>query len=301
MYHSSLFSRRHFAKCTLGAALGTWGGLPPLHSALAAEDSQTGPPLRIYKAVKWGMIRGADSAIEKFQICRELGYSGMELVSPTRLTASEIRQASDATGMPVHGVVNMKHWNVRLSDPDPAVRNQGVDMLMMALRNCKKFGGDSVLLVPGKVTGKDENHDHVWNRSIAGIRQALPVASRLGVRILIENVWNGFCESPEEFRDYLDEIASPWVGAYFDIGNAWKFQPSQDWIRTLGSRIVKLDVKGWGKQAGFGRIGDGDIQWDEVRKALKDIGFNGWATAEVAGGERERLIDIKIRMDQVLD
>jgi len=127
-----------------------------------------------------------------------------------------------------------------------------------------------------------------------------PLASKLGVRVLIENVWNGFCESPEQSRDYLDEIDSPWVGAYFDIGNCRKFGPSEDWIRTLGSRIVKLDCKDWGDTEGFCKIGDGDVDWPAVRQALSDIGFSGWCTAEVAGGGREVLTDIAQRMDRVL-
>ena len=154
--------------------------------------------------------------------------------------------------------------------------------------------------MPGKVTGADETHDHVWQRSIAEIRKVLALASRLGIHILIENVWNGFCESADQFRDYLDEIDSPWVGAYFDIGNAQKFAPSENWIETLGSRIVKLDVKGWGVESGFCNIGSGDINWPAVRRALAKIGFNGWATAEVFGGDWDRLAEIYRNMDAAL-
>ena len=105
--------------------------------------------------------------------------------------------------------------------------------------------------MPGKVNGDKENHDHVWKRSIEQVQKVIPLASRLGVRVLIETVWNGFCESPEKFRDYIDEFDSPWVGAYFDIGNMQKFAPADKWIKILGNRIVKLDVKDWGKEKWF--------------------------------------------------
>jgi hexulose-6-phosphate isomerase len=202
--------------------------------------------------------------------------------------------------MPVHGLVDMKHWEIRLSSPNQDVRNQGREILEQCIRDANSFGGDSVLLVPGQVTGDDETHDHVWQRSIVEIRKVLPLASKLGVRVLIENVWNGFCESPEQFRDYLDEINSPWVGAYFDIGNCRKFGPSENWIRVLGNRIVKLDVKDWGEKNGFCKIGDGDVDWTEVRKALSEVRFTGWSTAEVEGGNRQQLKDIADRMDRVL-
>ncbi|TWT75609.1 fructoselysine 3-epimerase [Posidoniimonas polymericola] len=256
------------------------------------------PP--IYKAVKWGMINTDGSVLDKFELCKRLGYHGMELVSPGGPTTAEARAATEATGMPVHGLVDMEHWGTRLSSPDAAVRDRGRAILEQALRDAKAYGGDSVLLVPGKVSGPEETHDHVWQRSITEIRKTLPLASRLGVRMLIENVWNGFCETPEQLRDYLDEIDSPWVGSYFDIGNVRKFGPSEDWIRTLAHRIVKLDVKDWGASNGFCKIGDGDVNWPAVREALREIGYSGWATAEVAGGGEERLADISERMDRVL-
>jgi hexulose-6-phosphate isomerase len=294
-------TRRTFLAGSAGLVL---GGLANRWPAVGAEAVPAGgalPPLELYKAVKWGMIAGAASVAERFKICKELGYDGMELISPIDATSVEVRNASHATGLPVHGLVNDRHWEVRLSSPDAMVREQAVDILRRAIQDAHDFGGSAVLLVPGRVSGPDENHDHVWQRSIVGIRQTLTLASRLGVRILIENVWNGFCEDAEQMRDYLDEISSPWVGAYFDIGNAVKFGPSEHWIRTLGSRIVKLDVKDWSRTNGFdAKIGDGDVHWPEVRQALREIRYSGWCTAEVAGGDRQWLADVAARMDRTL-
>ena len=267
-----------------------------------AQEVEAAPQDRtVLRSVKWEMIQTGGSVMDKFRLCKELGYDGMELVSPTELSAKEIRAASEATGMPVHGLVDMKHWEVRLSSPDSQIRARGQQILNQAIVDAKAFGGDSVLLVPGKVGGEDETHDHVWNRSIAEIRKSIPVAARLGVRILIENVWNGFCETPDQLKDYVDEIGSPWVGIYFDIGNAQKFAPSEQWIRTLGARIVKFDIKDWGKENGFCKIGDGDVDWKAVNEALAEIGFSGWSTAEVQGGGRDRLEDIAKRMEHVLE
>lgn len=275
-------------------------GLAELGAVQAINDKPAENAGRIFKSVKWGMIQTEGSVLEKFQLCKELGYDGMELVSPWGATVEEVTAASAQTGMPVHGLVDMKHWQVRLSSPDEKTRNDGRQILEQAIKDAKAFGGDSVLLVPGRVAGDDETHDHVWNRSIQQIRQVLPLASKLGVRVLIENVWNGFCETPEQLRDYLDEIDSPWVGAYFDIGNVVKFSPSENWIRVLGERIVKLDVKDWGKKNGFCKIGDGDVNWPAVREELAKINFTGWCTAEVGGGDRARLADIAARMDREL-
>ena len=119
----------------------------------------------------------------------------------------------------------------------------------------------------------------------------------MGIHILVETVWNGFCYKPEQFRDYLDEINNPWVGAYYDIGNMQKFAPAHEWIRVLGSRTVKLDVKDWGKKNGFCRLGEGDVDWDRVRVELKALDFSGWATRE---GSDRSIEDTSQLIDQLL-
>lgn len=291
--------RRQFLATTACAVAA--GFLAP-SLAIGAEDTSVPANRgRIFKSVKWGMIGGDGSVLEKFELCKRLGYDGMELEAPSRHNLDEVLAASAVTGMPVHGTVGQKHWSVRLSSPDASVREEAREDLLTGLADTKNYGGDTILLVPGKVGGADETHDDVWNRSIEQIRLVLPTAAKLGVRVLIENVWNGFCETPEQLRDYLDEIDSPWVGAYFDIGNVRKFGPSEDWIRVLGERIVKLDVKDWGQSNGFCKIGDGDVNWPAVREALAEIGFTGWCTAEVGGGGRERLAEIATNINRVLE
>ncbi len=294
-------TRRDFVKGTASALAATAAaGLARPTATRAAESDPPSNAGRIYKSVKWGMIGEGDSVLAKFELQKELGYDGIELNSPADINRDEVVAASRATGMPVHGVVDSAHWNQRLSSPDEAIRDKGRAALETAIRDTNYYGGDTVLLVPGRVTGADETHDHVWQRSRDEIRKVLPLASRLGVRVLIENVWNGFCEQPQQLRDYIDDIASPWVGSYFDIGNHQKFAPSEEWIRVLGHRIVKLDVKDWGVANGFCKIGDGDVNWAEVRNALAEIEFTGWCTAEVGGGNRARLAEIAQRMNRVL-
>lgn len=261
--------------------------------------------LPIKLALKYHMVQVEASMVEKFKLLKQLGYDGVELDSPNDLHPEEVRAASQVAGLPVHGAVDSIHWRMRLSSADPDVRVEAIEGLRTALRDVHSYGGSSVLLVPGRVTDQEtENHDQVWTRSIEGIRAVLPEAAEYGVRILIENVWNGFCykhdgpegQSAEQFARYIDELGSPWVGMYFDLGNHRKYGNVEEWVRTLGSRIVKLDVKDWSKEKGWAKIGDGDVDWPAVRQALREIRFTGWATAEVGGGSEERLAEILQRM-----
>lgn len=234
---------------------------------------------RIYKSVKYG----GRVNLGRLKKLKELGFDGVEGSAPG-MDLVGLKKACSEVGIPMHGVVYNKHWKMRLSSPKEEVRDIGRKGLEDAIRESKAVGGSSVLLVPGAVKGKEETHDHVWERSITEIRKVLPLASRLGIRVLIETVWNGFCYKPEQFRDYLDAIDNPWVGAYYDIGNMQKFAPSHEWIRVLGSRIVKLDVKDWGVKNGFCPLGQGDVDWMQVRRELSKIEFSGWVTREGSDG-----------------
>jgi hexulose-6-phosphate isomerase len=272
---------------------------------------------RIFKTCKWGMIQGGTkTALEKFRLCKEVGFDGMELTNPLNFgepdadgstdkdaRIDEILAAARETQMPVHGLVNIQgNRKAHIASPDEATREKGRKLLEQSVRNCHAYGGRAVLLVPGRVNKTDQTHDDVWKRSIEQIRKVLPLASRLGIRICIETVQNGFCEKPELLRDYIDEINSPWFGVWLDIGNVRKFGPSENWVRVLGTRTVKLDVKGWSKKRLFkSKIGDDDINWPAVCDALAETNFAGWAAAEVPGGGREWLADVSQRMDRVME
>lgn len=273
----------------LTTASGTLGSL----LAAPKKDSQ------IYLSLKDGMIRSKGSLEQKYQLIKDLGYDGVEFSVPGRSDLAQALAASKKTELPIHGGVNMRHWNIKMSSPDEEERAKAVEAMKASLREVHQVGGTSVLLVPGVAKGKVSQKE-AWDRSIVEIKKCLPLAARLGMHILIENVWNGMFYDPkgpntqtaDRLKNYLDEIDSPWIGSYFDIGNHQRFGKPAEWIKTLGRRIVKLDVKDWGIKSGFSKIGQGDVDWPAVRNSLQEIGYSGWATAEVGGGNKERLAEV---------
>jgi hexulose-6-phosphate isomerase len=273
----------------------------------AARDGASSEDRSIRKAVKIGMVAEGETLLEKFRLLRELGFDGVELDSPNDLDDDEVLAARDESGLAIHGVVDSQHWRNTLSSPDPEVRARGRRALQTALRDCRTYGGTTVLLVPA-VVGKEVSYADAYARSQKEIRAVLPLAEELGVRIALENVWNHFLLSPLEAARYVDEFESDWIGWYFDVGNVVNYGWPEQWVRTLGPRILKLDIKEFsrgkrdkeGLWKGFAvELLEGDCDWPAVMAALDEIGFEGWATAEIAGGDAARLRDIADRMDRI--
>ena len=305
MSHSNHPTRRDFL-CQ-SAFAGVAGAAALGAGPLFAADRAAGPT-KYKKAVKIGMVEVRGSLAEKFQLLKELGFAGVELNSPGGPEPDEVQRAIDATGLIVHGVVDSTHWRTTLSDPNPSVRAEAVEDLKTAIRASKAYGGTSVLLVPA-VVGENATYEQAWERSIPEIKKALPLAEDEGIHVLMENVWNNFLTDAKETVRYLDELDSKMVGAYFDVGNAVRYAPPVEWIRTLGNRIVKLDIKEYSnakaKQEGDPGAGfrvellEGECDWPAVMDEMEKIEWSGWGTAEIPGGDRERLQEIARRMDRI--
>jgi L-ribulose-5-phosphate 3-epimerase len=296
-------SRRDFLAAAAGAAAAT--SLVTAATSAAGEVKHAQPPL--HKAVKFSMVRHAGSLTDTFQMVKECGFEGIDI--DRHVDPGEAVRAKEKSGLIIHGVVGYVHWGKPLSDPSPVVRQAGRDSFIGTLRDCKAYGGTTALLVPGRVT-KQVYYADAYKRSQDEVRKLVPIAEELGIVICIENVWNDMLITPLEMARYIDEINSPWVGSYYDVGNSVRFGWPEHWIATLGKRIKKIDIKEYSRKlmntkgpgAGFNlKIGDpgGDCDWPNVLAALDAIGYHGWATAEVPGGGAEELKDISQRMDHI--
>ena len=174
------------------------------------------------------------------------------------------------------------------------------------LRIAHWLGIDGLLVVPGAVDvffdpeAEVVDYRDVFKRAYSAMRRLAKTAEEYKVTICVENVWNKFLLSPLEFARYVDEFDSPYLKAYFDVGNVILFGYSQDWIRTLGKRTVKIHLKDF-KRKGYSwtNLGDGDVNWKEVIRALNEIGFEGYMTAELKGGDEAYLTDVAARIDRI--
>jgi hexulose-6-phosphate isomerase len=244
--------------------------------------------------------------MEKFQAAKVAGFDGVEVMS--HLDRVEVLKARDATGLIIPSVCGAMHWKFPLSDPDPAIREQGLAALKLSLEDADAYGADTVLLVPGRVS-ESVSYDDCWNRTVEELKKVIPVAINLKVKIALENVWNNFLISPMEAASFVDQFKTPHVGFYFDCGNVLVYGWPEQWIKILGRRLAKVHIKEFsrtiaekqGRSAGFDvKLQEGDVNWSAVMKALDDIGYSGWTTVEQSGGDTpEGLRDLCARLTSI--
>jgi hexulose-6-phosphate isomerase len=285
-----MLSRRKFITGSTATVAATASGT-------AAQPSSGPGPLagRVKIAVKYQMINEPDlSVVEKFRLLEKLGFDGTELRTADKKDAEAVVAAIEETGLPVHGIINS-------SDPD----------IVAAVDLAARCKSDSVLVLAAEQKGfsYEENFVH-WQKLI---RKALSRAEETGVKLCIENVRATFLKTAEGMAEFIDSFDSPVVRSYFDLGNTitWTEQLAEHWAKVLGKRVYKLDIKDRGhpefgdaklKRKGIeGGTDGGEVNWAKVREILVANEFSGWATAEVAGGNRERLAGIAAWMRDVLD
>ncbi|EEF56983.1 sugar phosphate isomerase/epimerase family protein [Pedosphaera parvula] len=253
---------------------------------------------------------GKFSLLEKFKMLKEAGFEGVE--APSHLDQEEVLKACEETGLKLPTVSCGAHSRM-LSSGNPEQRKKGLDGVMQALHDAKRYGASSILVVPGTVDERMTYAD-AYTRTQDELRKAIPLAEELGVKMGFENTWNHFLLSPMESARYVDEFKSSAAAWHFDVGNIIGFGYPEQWIRILGKRIQKLHIKEYSrkKQDAVGvrkawavEYLEGDNDWPTVMKALDEIGYSGWAVAEPAWrpegvSVEKRLKTIVEKMEKIL-
>ncbi|HEV2232765.1 MAG TPA: sugar phosphate isomerase/epimerase family protein [Terriglobia bacterium] len=265
-----------------------------------SSDSQTLVG-KVHKAVQLRMLPKQLSYAERFNMARDASFHYVEANTVTDLQeADEIKKSADAANIKIHGVTNGLWTELPLSSPDSSIVSKRLDAVRTSLCEASLYGGSTVLVVPALVTPAVSYHE-AWVRSQKNLRSVIPFAAEQKVVIAVEEVWNKFLLSPVEFAAYVDEFKSPWLKAYFDVGNVMPFGYPQDWIRALGGRIAKIHLKDYDpKTRHFVNLGEGTVDWKAVRQALIDVGYSGIVTTELAPGPESYLRDLSGRIDQLL-
>lgn len=300
----SNIGRRTFLEIAAAAPLAAALCPVPATASPMAPAAPAAEAAGLKKAVYISMLPKDLSYQDKFQLAKDVGIEGLEVGTITDAAeADQVKAASVKAGLPIHSVMNADHWRFPLSSADPEVVARSVAGMEASFRNAKLWGATSILLVPG-VVNPETSYQDAWTRSQKVIRERIvPLAQEASVKVGIEEVWNKFLISPLEMARYVDQFASPWMTAYVDVGNMLFYGYPQDWIRTLGGRISRIHVKDFTLDRRNGtfawkNLGEGDVDWPAVRRALAEVKYDGWITAEIDGGDAAYLKDVVARLDR---
>ena len=246
----------------------------------------------------WSFV--GKSAFEAMALAKGAGFDGIELtldgagdltMDTTGAQLKALKDRAEQLGLALPSVASSLYWTYSFTSEDPKERKRAHEAALKELECAKALGADTILLVPGSVAVEfvPERpvvpYDVAYDRALEEMRKLAPAAEEMKVAIGIENVWNQMLLSPLEFRDFIDKVDSPYVGSYFDVGNVMYSGYPEHWIRILGKRIRKVHFKDYRRSPGglnsFVDILSGDVNWREVRRALADIGYDGWVTGEM--------------------
>lgn len=261
---------------------------------------------------------------------QEAGFPGVELQDKT-VTLEEAaagRALAKESGINIHSF--MGGW-CEFNSKDPAKRALAVQTAKSNIRIAAAYGASAMLLVPGRVGGIDmpkpsqfklefdpdtlelkraadadfpayvQAQNEATKYAVEAVNELIPLAAELGVIIALENVWNNLWVMPEFASAFIRSFKSPWVKAYFDMGNHVRYAPTEKWLAALGDQIVKLHIKDFKidrakkNEGDFVRIGDGSIDWKSVRRAIETVNYNGWVSIESSGWTEKEHSDIMDR------
>ncbi|MBA3726157.1 MAG: sugar phosphate isomerase/epimerase [Armatimonadetes bacterium] len=274
----------------------------------------------------WSMPGGLEGTLDVVEFIRlakdhcfeavelAIGESGSLGLDTDEAKCQSILVEAEKIGIQVASVASGLYWNRSLGDEDEQTRSQALDELKKMLQITSWLGCRTLLTIPGSVDvffmpeRQPLAYAHVWRYCQEGLKAAIPTAEACEVRMGIENVWNKFLLSPIEMATFIDQFQSPWVGAYVDVGNVLAFGYPQQWLRTLGKRVVGIHFKDFRKSVGtvdgFVDLLEGDVDWPEVMAAIAEIGYEGPIAAEMIPGYRHhpmvRIANTSNAMDAIL-
>jgi L-ribulose-5-phosphate 3-epimerase len=202
-----------------------------------------------------------------------------------------VRRMTEDLGLEISSLASWVPWEHSLTSDDPKNRQIAKDVVKRLIEAGAILGVDTVLVVPGYVgvdfvPGSEVcRYDEVYDRALEALQSLEPLARAHKVTMGVENVWNKFLLSPLEFRGFIDALDSPFIGAYFDVGNVLLTGYPDQWIRILGKRIKKVHFKDYRREpGGFGSFVDllaGDVDYPAVMRAFAEVGYSGYCNAEM--------------------
>jgi L-ribulose-5-phosphate 3-epimerase len=270
--------------------------------------------------VEQAIAQAAAAGFDGIELC--IARSGALTHHTSEKRCRQILAAARANKIKIVSTATGEFWATSLTDPKAGTQRKALAFLKDALKVTAQLRAGAMLVVPGCVHADfipgcaEVPYDVCYKTSLAQIRAAAKVAEKLKTAICIENVWNKFLLSPLEFRQFIKDCKSRWVGAYFDVANNVPYGVPAHWVTILGQTIKRVHFKEYAKQknkdgsvtwTGFPEgfevpLGRGHVNYPAVIAALRKVGYKGPVTYELLNftGDKRAVKKCSREMDKVL-
>lgn len=241
-------------------------------SLILKDDSQAGD---ILKAIRGAGFAGVEPTL--------LRTGALPSLQDLRASAARLRGLAEEAGLSVPSMRGGPgFWSIFASD-EAEQRDAAVDLARQAFDAMEILGSDTLLVVPGQWQSH-QTYEQAWSNARATARRVAQAAQVAGLNVALENVGSGLILSPSEWMRFLDEVGSPFVRMYFDVGNvvSLRLGHPEQWLRQLGTKyITRIHFKDARVGGPVSYLLEGAVNWPAVRDAMVDIGYQGWVGVEL--------------------
>lgn len=237
---------------------------------------------------------------EKFLLAKKLGFNYIEFsidesderlnrLNWTRKEREEFREAMWNTNMRVNTLMLSGHRRYPLGSNESLVRNKALEMMKKAIDLVVDLGIRNIQLAGYDVfyENKTVNSREMF---VENLKKCVEMAEKKQVMLSIETMDDTFINSLSKIAWYKEQIKSPWLQGYPDLGNlsAW---PENDVAYELEkniSNIVSVHLKDTKKvtntfkgQFKNVKFGDGCVDFVGCLRTLQRLDYQGGYTIEM--------------------
>lgn len=250
-----------------GAVLGAHR-FAPLFAATTARGFKIG-------ACDWSLRKLCDPAA--FDVAKRIGLDGVQVSMGSVANDMHLRrpdvqktylEAAKRTGLEIASLGIGEMNSVPLKS-DPRAASWLADSIDVCTALGLTISMPACFAAGDLDMGKTGEIDHL----VKVLKDVAPKAEKRGVLIGLENYL-----SAEDNLRIIERVGSPAIKVYYDVGNSTdKGRDINKEIRLLGKTICEFHFKD-GKHL----LGQGRIDFRQVRKTLDEIGYRGWIVLESA-------------------
>ena len=146
--------------------------------------------------------------------------------------------------------------------------------------------------------------EEIINRNIESLRKIVKLGEKYSLKVLLENVPNGFLSYLENFQKIFQKVEN--LGFHLDVGHCAVValrkgvQPEKEverFLRNLGDRLSHVHLSDVKKEDDHLPLGAGIIDWKKCLELLKKVEYNDTITLEIFVKDREYLILSKRKIE----